>query len=128
MVVPAATLFMLLAIPAWADGSEGFDPDQPFHEAEAKNLLRAWFNHALNILDDHLEVTGALDQDQAKGDHRSHLRLKFYPEGKSTSDKSISAEGWVERSPDGRRQELHFRFTLPEPSSEKSSEQIEHVL
>ena len=128
LAFPIATLCMVLAIPAWAGGSEEFDPDQPFRDAVTKQLLRSWFNHMLDVIDDHLEITGTLDPDKAKGDRRSHLRLKFYPEGRATSDDSITAEGWVDRSPDGRRQELYFRFTLPESSSENTLEQFEHVL
>ncbi len=128
LALAVAALSFVMAIPAWAGGPEEFDPDQPFREAITKNLLRSWFNQALDVLDDYLEITGALAPDEANGDRRSHLRFKFYPEGKSNSDESITAEGWAGRSPDRRQQELYFRFSLPESSSEHSSEQFEQVL
>ena len=120
VALAVAALSFVIAIPAWAGGSEEFDPDQPFREAMTKNLLRSWFNQALDVLDDYLEITGTLAPDEANGE--------FYPEGKSNSDDSITAEGWAGRSPDRRRQEFYFRFSLPESSSEHSSEQFEQVL
>jgi len=128
LALAVAALSFVMAIPAWAGGPEEFDIDQPFREAITKNLLRSWFNQALDVLDEYLEITGTLAPDEANGDRRSHLRFKFYPEGKSNSDESITAEGWAGRSPDRRQQELYFRFSLPKSSSEHSSEQFEHVL
>ena len=127
-VLPIAALLMMMALPAWGGGAEEFDPDQPFREAATKDLLRSWLNQALDMLDDHLEITGTLAPDEAGGDRRRQLRFKFYPDGKSTSEDSITAEGWVDRSPDGHLQDLHFRFTLPDPSSQKASQQFDHVL
>jgi hypothetical protein len=127
-VLPIAALLMMMALPAWGGGSEEFDPDQPFREAVTKNLLRSWLNQALDMLDDHLEITGTLAPNEAGGDRRRHLRFKFYPDGKSTSEDSITAEGWVDRSPDGHLLDLHFRFTLPDPSSQKASQQFDYVL
>jgi len=123
-----AALSLVMAIPAWAGGPEEFNPEQPFREAITKNLLRSWINQALDVLDDYLEISGTLAPDEANGDRRSHLRFKFYPGGKSNSDDSITAEGWAGRSPDRRQQELYFRFSFPECSSEHSSAQLEHVL
>jgi hypothetical protein len=127
-VLPIAALLMMMAIPVWAGGSEEFDPDQPLREAFTRNLLRSWLNHALEVLDAHLEITGTLAPHEAGGDRASQLRFTFYAEGKSQSDDSITAEGLVDRSPDGRQQNLHFRFTLPESSSKNSSQQFEQVL
>ena len=127
-VLPIAAFLMMMVIPAWGGGSEEFDPDQPFREAITKDLLRSWLNQALDMLDDHLEITGTLAPDEAGGDRRSHLRFKFYPDGKSKSENSITAEGWVDQSPDGRQRDLHFRFKLPDPFSQKTSQQFEHVL
>jgi hypothetical protein len=128
LVLPTAALLMMMTLPVWAGTSDEFDADQPFNEAVTKHLLRSWLNHALDVLDDYLEITGTLTPDQPKGDRRSSLRFRFYPEGKSKSDDSITAEGWVDRSPDGHHQEFHFRFALPESSSRNSFEQFEHVL
>jgi hypothetical protein len=129
LTLPIAALIMVMALPAWADGSEEFDPDQPFREAVTQNLLQSWLHHALDLLEDHLEITGTLaPPDGANGDRSSHLRLKVYPEGKSKSGDSITAEGWLHRSPDGRHQELFFRFTLPESSPKNDPAQFEHVL
>lgn len=128
LVLPVAALMLVIALPAWAGGSEEFDPDQPFRDAVTKNLLRSWFDHVVDLLADHLEVTGTLVPDDANGERRSHLRFKFYPEGKGKPGDSITAEGWVDRSPDGSQQELYFRFTFPESSPKNDSEQLEHVL
>jgi hypothetical protein len=124
----AALLIMMMAIPAWAGGSEEFDPEQPFREAFTRDLLRSWLNQALEVLDEHLEITGTLAPDAAGGDRGSQLQFKYYPEGKSKSGDSITADGWVDRSPEYRQQNFHFRFTLPESSSKKSSQQFEQVL
>lgn len=121
-------MIMIMAIPAWGGESEEFDPDQPFREAVTKDLLRSWLNQALDMLDDHLEITGSVAPDEAGGDRSSHLRFKFYPDGKSKSEDSITAEGWVDRSPDGHQQDLHFRFKFPDPSSQKALQPFEHVL
>ena len=127
-VVLIVALLVTMVIPAWAGGSQDFDPDQPLREAVTQNLLRSWLEQALDVLDEHLEITGSLGPDEARGDRRNHLRFKFFPEGKSKSGDSYTAEGWVERSPDGRQQDLHFRFKLPDPSSQRSAQQFEDIL
>jgi len=127
-VLLIVALLMTMVTPAWAGGSEDFDPDQPLREAVTQNLLRSWLQHALDVLDEHVEITASLAPDEASGDRRNHLRFKFFPEGKSKSDDSYTAEGWVERSPDGRQQDLHFHFKLPDPSSQRSSQQLVDVL
>jgi hypothetical protein len=128
LVLPILALLVVMVFPVWAGGFEEFDPDQPFTEVVPKHLWQSWLHHALDALDEHLEIAGTLVPDEANGDRRSHLRLKIYPEGKSKSSDSITAEGWVHRSPDGRQQELFFRFTLPESSSKNDSAQFEYRL
>ena len=76
-VLPIAALLMMMVIPVWAGGSEEFDPDQPFREAFTRNLLRSWLNHALEVLDAHLEITGTLAPHEAGGDRASQLRFKL---------------------------------------------------
>jgi len=127
-VILIVALLMTMVAPAWAGGSEEFDPDQPLREAMTQNLLRSWLQQALDVLDEHVEITGSLVPDEESGDRRNHLRFKFLPEGKSKSDESYTAEGWVERSPDGRQQDLHFRFKLPDPPPQRSSQQFGEVL
>jgi len=106
-----------LSATAWA-GAE-FDPAQPFDQASGNRLLRSLLNHAADLIDEHLEISGRL-QGSAPSDQGPELRFKFYPEGKSKSDKSISAEAWVDRTADPRQQAWHFRFSIPRSSSRPS--------
>ncbi|MGQ0696235.1 MAG: hypothetical protein ACT4OL_11775 [Nitrospiraceae bacterium] len=121
-------LFMAMVIPAWAGESPDFDPDQPLREGVTKNLLRSWLQQALDVLDEHVEISASLVPDETSGDRRNHLRFTFFPDGKSKSHESYTAEGWIERSPDGRQQDLHFRFKHPDSSPQGSSLQFEPVL
>ena len=121
-------LFTAMVIPAWAGESPDFDPDQPLKEAMTQNLLRSWLQQTLEMLEEHVEITGSLVPDETSGDRRNHLRLKFFPEGKSKSHDSYTAEGWIEQSPDGQLQDLHLHFNHPETSSHESSQQRGDVL
>ncbi len=127
-ILSIAVLILVMAMPVRAGGTGEFEPDEPFREAFTKNLLRSFLAHTLEVLDDHLEITGTLGPDEAKGHRRNYLQFKFYPEGKSKSDDSITVEGWFDQSPGLGEHDFHFRFKFPEPSSEQSSEQFEHVL
>ena len=121
-------LLMAMGMPAWAGGSQDFDPDQPLRDAMTRNLLRSWLTQAMEMLDEHVEITGSLAPNGTRGDRRNHLRFKFFPEGKSKSHDSYTAEGWIERSPDGHQEDLHFRFKHPDSPLEGSSLQFEPVL
>lgn len=124
-----ACLFVLLtATQLQAGEPETFDPDQPFNQALSRRVLESLLGQALEALKDHVEISGSLDPDAAKGDREQRLRFKFYPEGKSKSGEYIAAEGWLGPSEDSRRQELHFRFTVPKSSAGSSSDRPDNVL
>lgn len=116
----ALILSGLMVLPAWAGAAEPFDAEQPFQEAFTKNLLHPFLKGAMEILEDHFEVTGTVNQEGKSGDGRTRLKFRFYPEGKSKSDESISAEGWIDQSPDSRQQDLHFRFSLPRSATQST--------
>ena len=64
----ASLLLVALAlIPTESRASELFDSEEPFNQAITKNLLRSFLNQALDVLDDHLEITGSLNPDQKQG-------------------------------------------------------------
>ena len=123
-----AFFVLLMASPVWAGGLEQFDPDQPFEQALTANLLRSFLNQAIDMLEDHLEISGNLSPDEKQSDRRGNFKLKFYPEGKSKSDESLSAEGWFDFSPDSNQQDFFFRFTLPKDPSKNPVHQFEGTL
>lgn len=110
----------LMFLPARAGSTEPFDTEQPFQEALTKNLLRPFLDQALDVLENHFEITGNINQDGKPGDGRTHLKFRFYPEGKSKPDESITAEGWIDQSPNSHRQDLHFRFSLPKSATQST--------
>ena len=113
----AAVLLVVVAvIPGESRAAELFDSEEPFNQAITKNLLRSFLNQALDVLDDHLEVTGALNPNEKQGNRQQYLKFRFYPEGKSRSNESMTAEGWVDHVPDSSQQDFHFRFSLPKPA------------
>ena len=118
----------VLASPTWAGEPESFDLDQPFTEALSQRLLKSLLSQALETLDEHVEISGNLDQDSSRSDRTQRLRFKFYPEGKSKSREHITAEGWFGPSRDSRQQEFHFRFALPKSSTEPSFDRLGQVL
>jgi hypothetical protein len=130
MIRFVATTFFLLCVaaPVWATEAESFDPDQPFRQALTSNLLRSLLNQALDKLEDHVEITGNLNADALKDDESKHLRLKFYPEGKSKSDEHLTAEGWFRFSPEAGQHDWHFKFELPKDHSKKLPRQLEAPL
>jgi hypothetical protein len=105
-------LVALTLIPTESRASELFDSEEPFNQAINKNLLRSFLNQALDVLDDHLEITGSLNSDQTQRDRQQYLKFRFYPEGKSKSNESVTAEGWIDQSPHSS-QDFHFRFSIP---------------
>jgi hypothetical protein len=124
----AAACVLCLAAPACADTPETFNPDEPFEQAVTTKFLRSLLNQALDTLEDYVEISGNLHSEQMKGDQRKHLRLKFYPEGKSKSSQHFTAEGWLAPSPESGQQEWHFKFKLPDDHSAKSSLQFDTPL
>ena len=121
-----AFVAMLAAQPAWAAEPE-FDPDQPF-KGLGQRLLESFLGQALAALDDHLEMSGAVDPNALQGDKKQALRFKFYPNGKSKSDEHITAEGWFGPSTDSSQDEFHFRFAVPKSLKDELSVPLENVL
>jgi hypothetical protein len=126
--VGAWIVFSILLLPALAVAAEPFDPEQPFREAATQNVLRSFLNHAMDVLEDHLEITGNFNPEDEQGRQRRHLKLRFYPEGKSNPDVSITAEGWFDLVPGSGQQDFHLRFSLPKPPAEHPSSHREDVL
>lgn len=121
-------IILMLAVPVWAGGGEQFDPDQPFEQALTTNVLRSLLNQAMDVLEDHLEISGNLNPGEKQGERRGDFTLKLYPEGKSQSDRHLSAEGGFDSSPDSNQQAFFFRFQLPKESSKKSLQPFNGVL
>ncbi len=119
-VVVAAFWLVSWVAPVQATQADTFDPDQPFEQALTSGLLRSLLNQALDRLEDHVEISGNLNQDETKGDRGKHLRFKFYPEGKSKSDQHFAAEGWFHASPESGQHEWHFKFKRLEDRQQKS--------
>lgn len=127
--ITAMALFFLLMTPlSWAGETTPFDPEQPFQQGFSTSALRALLNGALDVLEDHLEITGNIAPDEMKSDRRGNLRFKFYPEGKSKSDQHHQAEGLFRFSPDHTLQDFYFRFKSPEEPAKNSSRQFGDVL
>lgn len=123
-----AVFFLWMSVPAWAGEAVPFDPEQPFQEALSNNLLRSFLNQALDQLEDHLEIFGDLTPDKTTSDRRAHLRLKFYPEGKTKSDQPLTAEGWFRLAPDDTVRNFSFRFKNPEAPARNAQRQSDGVL
>ena len=125
----AAVLLVVLAmIPVESRAAELFDSEEPFNQAITKNLLRSFLNQALDVLDDHLEVTGALSPNEKQGNRQQYLKFRFYPEGKSRSNESMTAEGWIDQAPDSSQHDFHFRFSLPKPVPQQAPSPSTDVL
>jgi len=108
-------LALLGALPVWAE-TPSFDPDQPFHQAFSSQMLRTWVNQALDVLEDHVQISGDLSNSGGRGDQQGRFELKLYPKGKSQSHDHVKAEGWFHVSPEAGRQDFHLRFERPENS------------
>jgi hypothetical protein len=124
----AAFFFLLMAPLAWAGETAPFDPEQPFQQGFSTSVLRSLLNGALDVFEDHVEITGNIIPDEVKGDRRGNLRLKFYPEGKSNSDQHHQAEGWIRLGPDHTLQDFSFRFQSPKEPAKNFSRQNSDVL
>jgi len=130
-VLATVIVSMCLAVPAWADEKELFNPDQLFDRALTTGVLRSLLNQAIERLEDHVEISGSFnsDSEEAKGEGGKHLRFKFYPEGKSKSDQHFEAEGRFRSLPESGRYDWHFQFRQPEDRSRTyPSPQIEAPL
>jgi len=127
-IVLTGLMLCAVASPVWAGEAESFDPDQPFTQALSQRWLKSALEQALDVLADHVEITGSLNPDAQQGDRQQRLAFKFYPEGKSKSDEHVAAEGWFGPSKDANRQEFHFRFALPKSSPKPSTAWPENVL
>jgi len=115
-VLAVVLLVVLALIAVESRASDLFDSEEPFNQAITKNVLRSLLNQALDVLDDHLEIIGSLNPDEKQGDQQQHLKFRFYPEGKSKSNESVTAEGWISQAPHSNQQDFHFRFSLPKPT------------
>ena len=128
IVLASVLLIALALIPFESRASEPFDPEEPFNQAITNNLLRSFLNQALDVLDDHLEIIGSLNPDEKQGDRQKHLKFRFYPEGKSKSNKSVTAEGWIDQAPHSSQQDFHFRFSIPKPTPHQVPSESVRVL
>jgi hypothetical protein len=125
----AAVLLVVVAlIPVESRAAELFDSEEPFNQAITKNLLRSFLNQALDVLDDHLEIVGSLSPDEKQGNRQQHLKFRFYPQGKSQSNESVTAEGWIDQAPQSDQQDFHFRFSLPKPAPNQAPAESTNVL
>lgn len=98
-----------------------FDPDQPFRQAFSSAMLRAVLNHTLDLIVDHLEITGDVARLESPNEQEGRFSVKVYPKGKSRSDEHVAVEGWFRLSPDLGRQDLHLRLRPRTPSRGPSS-------
>ncbi|MBX3325691.1 MAG: hypothetical protein U0223_13180 [Nitrospira sp.] len=119
---------MCLGGPAVARAADTFNPDQPFQEVLSLNLLRSLFNQVVNQLDDHVEISSRLSQADSTTNGQRSLRFKYYPEGKSKSDRHLSAEGWFSSTTESEQLDWHFRFKLPEDREKGNLSQVERPL
>jgi len=120
-MLPGVTLCLavvLSAATAVAGERDRFDSGQPFKQLFDHHLLESFVEQAQDILLDHFELSGSLDGEGGQGDHPRSFQFKFYPEGKSKSDRHISAEGRLGPSDNLKRQEFHFDFTFPRSAPE----------
>ena len=124
-------MLTLFAVPVWAGEraqsvADELNFDEPFEQAATKRALLTLLNHALDLLENHIEVNGTLQPNDQTGKQNGHLQLKLYPHGKSQSDDHISAELQFRSSPDDK----HFSFDLklPRESSNPLSCSSDNIL
>ena len=112
-------ILILLALPAWAGERvqarhDELNFDEPFEQA-AKSVLRSLLNQALDLIENHIEITGNVQSNKETEEQQGHFQLKLYPHGKSQSDDHFSADLRFRSFPDNRR--FSFDLNLPkEPS------------
>ncbi|MBS0168067.1 hypothetical protein ACYX34_15665 [Nitrospira sp. CMX1] len=123
-----ALVAMCLGGPAVSRAGDTVNSDQPFQEVLSLNLLRSLFNQAVNQLEDHVEISGHLSQADSTTNGQRSLRFKYYPEGKSRSNRHLSAEGSFSSAPESGQLDWHFRFKLPEERAKANLQHIESPL
>lgn len=115
-------ILTLLAFPVWAGergqsvGHDELNFDEPFEQA-TKSVLQSLLNQGVDLIENHIEITGNLQPNKKTGEQQSHFQLKVYPHGKSHSDDHVSAELQFRSSPDYH----HFSFDLKLPKEPKNS-------
>ena len=119
---------MCLGVPAPTAAADSLSPDQLFQQPLSIDLLRSLLSQALDRLEDHVEISSNLRQGDPKADQSRSLRFKFYPEGKSKSDRHLSAEGWFRSVPDSGQVDWHFRFKLPDDQAKPPLQQFDTPL
>jgi hypothetical protein len=116
-------ILMLPALPAWAGEPvqhaehDELNFDEPFEQA-TKSVLRSLLNRALDLIENHIEITGNVQPNKETGEQQGHFQLKLYPQGKSQSDDHFSAELRFRSFPDDRG--FSFDLNLPKEPSKNS--------
>lgn len=128
LLVSVTVAVMCLSASAVTRAADTFNSDQPFQEALSLNLLRSLFTQAVDQLEDHVEFSSELSHADSTTDRQRSLRFKYYPEGKSKSDRHLSAEGWFNSVPESGQLDWRFRFKLPEERAKRSVQHIESPL
>ncbi|MBA2251593.1 MAG: hypothetical protein H0W13_02635 [Nitrospirales bacterium] len=124
-------ILTLLALPVRAEDRiqpivhDELNFDEPFEQAASKSALRSLLNQALDLIEDHIEVKGNLQPNEA-GEQQGHFQLKLYPHGKSQSDDHLSADLRFRSSLDD--QHLSFDLELPKESSKNSPTSPDNAL
>lgn len=123
-----AVVLMCFGGPTMAGAGDSVNLDQPFQEGLSLNLLRSLLNQAVNQLEDHVEISSHLSQADSTVNGQRSLRFKYYPEGKSKSNRHLSAEGSFSSAPESGQLDWHFRFKLPEGRAKADLQHIESPL
>lgn len=123
-------MLTLLALPAWAGEQvqvrhDELNFDEPFEQA-TKSVLRSLLNQALDLIENHIEITGYLQPNKETGEQQGHFQLKLYPQGKSQSDEHLSVDLRFQSFPDNRR--FSFDLNLPKESSKTFPSSPDHTL
>lgn len=124
-------ILALAACPVWAGErvpsvADELNFDEPFEQAAAKSVLRSLLNHALGLIDNHIELNGDLQPNEKTGEQGGHFQLKLYPHGKLQSEDHISAELSFRSSPDD--QHLSFALKHRKESSQNSPSSPDNTL
>ena len=124
-------ILMLLALPAWAGEQvqhiehDELNFDEPFEQA-TKSVLHSLLNRALDLIENHIEITGNVQSNKETEEQQGHFQLKLYPQGKSQSDEHLSADLRFRSFPDNRR--FSFDLNLPKEPSQNSPSSPDHTL
>jgi hypothetical protein len=124
-------ILMLPALPAWAGervqlvGHDELNFDEPFEQA-TKSVLRSLLNRALDLIENHIEITANVQPNKETEEQQGHFQLKLYPHGKSQSDEHLSADLRFRSFPDNRR--FSFDLNLPKEPSKNSPSSPDNTL